>query len=181
MYTWSKKQVNSLNDLKGQKLGLTPVWFAFAEALGCVPVLMFEPDLYTGLSRGVIDGYMCPPDSVTSLGLQTETKSLIDQSFWEPCNGVFIMNWAKWDSLPGDLKNLINEIMPQLEVDLGTYYGNALEQEKQKAIAAGVKPVKLSPEETQKYLDLANKVVWDKTKEKNSPESYAKLREFLTK
>ncbi len=59
---WStrKKPVHKLEDLKGMKIRATGNVARIVEALGATPVAMPMPDTYDALSRGVVEGVVCP-------------------------------------------------------------------------------------------------------------------------
>ncbi|WP_417770135.1 TRAP transporter substrate-binding protein [Stappia sp.] len=104
--------VASLEDMNGLKLrGPTRQTNALLGALGATPVGMPVPAMPEALSKGVIDGTVVPWEVTTPLkvaelvGSHTDfegTRGLYTATF------VFAMNQAKYDSLPDDLKKVID-------------------------------------------------------------------------
>ena len=104
--------VEKLEDMQGLKLrGPTRQANALLSALGATPVGMPVPAMPEALSKGVIDGTVIPwevtaPFKVAEL-VDSHTdfagpRGLYTSTF------VFAMNKARYDSLPGDLKAIID-------------------------------------------------------------------------
>jgi TRAP-type C4-dicarboxylate transport system substrate-binding protein len=81
-------------------------------ALGATPVAMPLPALGDALSKGVVDGYLLPWEVIPSIKAHEFTKfsSETDPKARALYTAVFIlaMNQAKYDSLPADLKRVID-------------------------------------------------------------------------
>ena len=109
----SKKQVKVLEDLKGLKVRApTRLGTKLVAALGATPVPMPLPQAAEALSKGVIDGLMIPWEVVPSLKFEEIAHFHTEPPAGAPqmLNVVFIlaMNQAKYDSLPPDLKKVID-------------------------------------------------------------------------
>ena len=73
----SKKQVKTLEDMKGLKirvLGGPPT--EMAKALGAVPAVMPMPDLYQALDKGVFDGAAVPWEAIHAFRLYEVAKNV---------------------------------------------------------------------------------------------------------
>ncbi len=106
----SKDPINSLEDTKGKKLrGPTRLVTSLLKHVGAIPVGMPVPAVPEALSKGVIDGTVIPWEVVRPLKVQelvhnhTAFAKPLYTSFF-----VFAMNKAKYDSLPDDLKKVID-------------------------------------------------------------------------
>ncbi len=81
-------------------------------ALGATPVAMPLPALADALSKGVVDGYLLPWEVIPSIKAHELTKyhSETDPKARALYTAVFTlqMNQAKYDSLPADLKKVID-------------------------------------------------------------------------
>ena len=105
--------VRKLEDMKGLKLrGPSRVVNKLIEALGATPVGMPVPAMPDALSKGVIDGTVIPWEVTTPLRVaelvNTHTNFSGNRSFYVAFF-VFAMNKAKYDSLPPDLKKVIDD------------------------------------------------------------------------
>ena len=109
-----KQQVKTMADFKGMKMRApTRQTNKMLAALGATPVAMPLPALADALSKGVIDGYLLPWEVIPSIKAHELTKyeSETDPKSRSLYTAVFIfaMNQAKYDSLPADLKRIIDE------------------------------------------------------------------------
>jgi TRAP-type C4-dicarboxylate transport system substrate-binding protein len=108
------KQVKVMADFKGLKMRApTRQTNKMLAALGATPVGMPLPALADALSKGVIDGYLLPWEVIPSIKAHEFTKydSETDPKSRALYTAVFIlaMNQAKYDSLPADLKKVIDD------------------------------------------------------------------------
>ena len=107
------KQIKSVADLKGMKVrGPTRQITKMLGALGATPVGMPLPQIPDAISKGVIDAAVVPWEVVPAVKLEELAKfhsefpagvSLYTTTF------VMAMNKAKYDSLPADLKKVIDD------------------------------------------------------------------------
>ena len=107
------KQVKVMADFKGLKMRApTRQTNKMLGALGATPVAMPLPALGDALSKGVVDGYLLPWEVVPSIKAHEFTKyeSETDPKMRALYTAVFIlaMNQAKYDSLPPELKVVID-------------------------------------------------------------------------
>jgi TRAP-type C4-dicarboxylate transport system substrate-binding protein len=107
------KNVTKLEDLKGLKIrSATRLNAKFLSALGATPVQMPLPGVSDAMSKGTIDGAMIPWEGLPAIRLQEFAKSHLDAPVGQPkfANSLFalLMNQAKYDSLPPDLKKVID-------------------------------------------------------------------------
>ena len=106
-------QVKTLADFKGLKMRApTRQTNKLLAALGASPVGMPLPAIPDAVSKGTIDGFLLPWEVMPSLKLQEMVKfhSETDPSRPALYSAVFVfaMNQAKYDSLPADLKKVID-------------------------------------------------------------------------
>ncbi len=112
MFT-TKKAIKSLDDFKGMKFRApTPMTNKMVAAMGATPVGMPVPAVPEALSKGVIDGTMIPYQVAPSLKVHELTKFAAETDPKYPALYttffVIAMNKAKYDSLPADLKKVID-------------------------------------------------------------------------
>ena len=110
---FANKEVKSIDDIKGLKVrSPTRIGAKFLAAVGAAPVQMPLPQVPESMSKGVIDGAMVPWEGVPPIKLQEIAKYHLDNSPGAPrmSNTIFVvaMNQAKYDSLPADLKKIID-------------------------------------------------------------------------
>ncbi len=107
----TRKQIKTMADFKGLKLR-APNRMAtrLVSALGGTPVSMPVPQVPESLSKGVIDGTVLPWEVIPSLKIQEIAKfhTETEGAFITTSAFVFAMNPAKYESLPPDLKKVID-------------------------------------------------------------------------
>jgi TRAP-type transport system periplasmic protein len=113
VFHMTKQPIRTAADLKGLKLRApTRQTNKFMALLGATPVSMPVPQVGDALSKGVIDGAVVPYEVVPSVKIQELVKFHSETDPAEPAfyTSVFIfaMNKAKYDSLPPDLKKVID-------------------------------------------------------------------------
>jgi TRAP-type C4-dicarboxylate transport system substrate-binding protein len=103
------KAVTTLTDLKGLKIRRpTAVIGKLLTELGAEPVGMPAPRIYESMQRGTIDGYMLPWEAVKGFRLEEVSDQHTEFGFYSLAF-VLTMNKAKYDSLPDDLKQVIDD------------------------------------------------------------------------
>ena len=112
-----KKQVKTLEDLKGMKIGISgQTGVKVGRALGLSPVTIPTPDLYEAADKGVIDGFVRPAELLVSRKLAEVAKYVTDVDLGHDLFFV-IMNQKKWDSLPPDVQKVFTELSGDWAVD----------------------------------------------------------------
>jgi TRAP-type C4-dicarboxylate transport system substrate-binding protein len=106
----AKKQVKVVEDLNGLKIrAATPMLTTMVKTLGAVPVSIPAPDTYTALERGTVDGTIFPWEAISSFKIAEVLK-------WHVSSGLYVaplftlMNQKKYDSLPPDLRKVIDDL-----------------------------------------------------------------------
>lgn len=123
----SRKQIRTLTDLQGMKLRApTRMTNKLLAALGATPVAMPVPAVGEALAKGVIDGALVPYEVVPSVKLQEMAKFHTELDPAQPAiytsTFMFVMNKARYDSLPPDLKRVVDA---NSGIDLSGHVGKA--------------------------------------------------------
>jgi TRAP-type transport system periplasmic protein len=113
VFHMTSKPIKTAADLKGLKLRApTRMTNRFIALLGATPVSMPVPQVGDALSKGVIDGAVVPYEVVPSVKIQELVKFHSETDPAEPAfytsTFIFAMNKAKYESLPADLKKVID-------------------------------------------------------------------------
>ena len=77
-------------------------------ALGAVPVQVPPGEIADGMSKGVIDGAVFNYEAAESFGLMSVTQHVMEPLFL-PSTLVLVMNPAKYDGLPADLRAILDD------------------------------------------------------------------------
>lgn len=108
-----EKPIRTLADMKGMKVRApTRLTNKLIAAMGATPVGMPVPQVPEALTRGVIDGAVIPWEVVPAVRVHELTKHHTETDPKLPAlytsTFIFAMNPAKYDSLPADLKKVID-------------------------------------------------------------------------
>lgn len=133
-------------------------------ALGATPVGMPVPEVTQAISTGVIDGTVIPWEVFGSLRLEEVTKQHTE--FGTENGGMstsimaLVMNQAKYDALPDDLKKVIDDNSGQA---LAALAGQAMDDEetaqRQKAIDAGATITVIPEDQLTEWKDASQPVI----------------------
>ena len=178
----SKKQVKSLEDLKGMKIRIVggPAT-AQARALGMVPTPMPMPDVYQAIDKGVIDGAGAVWEAIHSFRLyevgKYYTKAPLATVYFSIC-----ANKRKFDSLPQEVRDQIMSVsgLPG-SIFWGRNFFDTVEAAVEaKAKEAGKEFVKyaLPPEEEAKWVKLSEPI-WEEWVKKMEDKGFKEAREIL--
>ncbi len=175
----TKKQVKTLEDLKGMKIRVTggPPTDQM-KALGAVPMLIPMPDNYISLQKGVIDGMGAPWEAIYAFRLYEVVKYYTIV----PLSAVYFsmsVNKQKWNSLPKDIQQAIASVSG---LDAAKFWGHnffdtAEEGVMERVKAGGYEMIKyvVPPEELDRWAKVAGKPLWTdwvkKMESKGHPEA----------
>jgi TRAP-type C4-dicarboxylate transport system substrate-binding protein len=147
IYT-NKKQVKTLEDLKGQRVRSPgPQQTALLKELGGSPLTMPIPELYDALQRGMVDGTITDFTAVKDFKLFEVLKyATISNLYVLPM--MLVMNQKVWDGLPSDVKPILEELTGRRLAEQGaaTYDKNDLVGQ-ETCKKAGMEIIQLSPEQ----------------------------------
>jgi len=110
---FSKKSVKTLEELKGLKMRApTRIAVKTLTALGAIPVQMPMPAVPEAIAKGVVDGASLPWEITNAMKLTEicKTSTEVGAGRKKHSNAIFVfaMNQKKYDSLPADLKKVID-------------------------------------------------------------------------
>ncbi len=106
---WYRREITTLDDLKGLKIRMPGLGGEIMRRLGATPVSLPPGEIFTALESGVIDATeFLGPWSDRSLGFQRITKLYYAPGFHEPNGtGEALISRAAYDKLPDDLKAIL--------------------------------------------------------------------------
>lgn len=163
------KPVKSMADLRGLKLRApTRMTNKFIAMLGATPVSMPVPQVGDALSKGVIDGAVVPYEVVPSVKLQELARHHSEtdpaEAAFYTSTFIFAMNKAKYESLPADLKKVIDNNSGQaLSGQIGKAFLQADHEGKKLVAPSSVNVIPAS--ELATWKQLGNKLAADWVKD----------------
>jgi TRAP-type C4-dicarboxylate transport system substrate-binding protein len=175
-----KKPVKSLGDLKGMKIRAgNPYVQKSLKILGASPVSIPVPEVYNALDRGVVDGTTMPFEGIWVFKQHEVVEyaticNLYTMSF------AIVMNKQKWESLPADIKKVIDEnIGLKMSRKAGIVYDKGEAALKNKVLEYGIKANDLAPADLAKWKE-EGKIIragWAKEMESKGLPGNAVLKE----
>lgn len=160
----TRKPVRSLEDVKGLKIRTpTRTITEAAKALGAIPVAMPAPEVPEALSKGVVDGVSFPWEVAIPLRLHEIVKyhtQFGDDPGFFTAVFLFAMNKAKYESLPADLKKVIDD---NSGLKIAKWVGKAWDQAEVDGAAKaqsieGTEIITISREEMENWRKATEKV-----------------------
>ncbi len=165
----TKVPIRNIDDFKGLKIRTASSSVTQAlKIFGAAPVNMPITETYTALERGVVDGTVVPYEGVVIFKLDELLKYTTPADFYT-VTMAFLMNKKKWDSLPDDIKKIIDENagLP-LSIEAGRVYDEVEIPMKEKCLKAGMQIVEMSPEAKAKLHEVTMPIREDWVKEMES-------------
>jgi len=166
----ASKPILTVDDFKGVKLRSPSRSAAkLLTALGGAPVNMPPAQITEAVAKGVVDGAMATWELVPAVKLQEVTKYHMqgpaDQVAFTQNPLVMLMNKAKYDGLPSDLKAVLDKASGPYLVELaGTAWDKAIVEGRKIANDAGNKTLTAKPEdyEAMRKASASVEVEWAK-------------------
>jgi TRAP-type mannitol/chloroaromatic compound transport system substrate-binding protein len=106
-YFWSKKPINSVDDLKGFKVRFFGSMSDTMEHFGAAPVMLPHPETYTAIAMGTLDGSGTAWWLYRDLKLHEVCPYFIGPAWQTPQGMELWVSKKAWDALPDDLKAIV--------------------------------------------------------------------------
>jgi TRAP-type C4-dicarboxylate transport system substrate-binding protein len=152
---YSKVPIRSIDEFKGLKVRYAGVQNKYLlDALGATPLLVPPPESQDALAKGIVDVAMFPHEAALSYDLGSVVKYAIEPGV-ATATFAFVMNPAKYDSLPADLKALFDKSTgPAAAADFGKAWEAAEKEGRDKEMAQGVQMITLPAGDLEKMKQL---------------------------
>jgi TRAP-type mannitol/chloroaromatic compound transport system substrate-binding protein len=136
---WFRKEIKTLDDLKGLKFRVGGVAGQVLSRLGVVPQQIPPGDIYPALEKGTIDAaeWIGPYDD-EKLGFAKVAPYYYYPGWWEgSANGFLFINSARWAELPKTYQHMATIAAAQVAADLTAKYDVRNAQAIKRLAAAG--------------------------------------------
>jgi len=162
----TKKQISSLQDVKGLRLKANAENAPTVAAVGAAPVTLTTGETYDALQKGIVDGIMFPYESLKGWKFADHLNYTLENYAVAGAAPLFVvMNKQKWNSLPKDIQELIEKLNEEWIEKLARAWREIDEEGKAYAIQKGLKVVTPTKEEiaqtTEKMKPILDKYVAD--------------------
>ncbi len=157
----SNKSIKTLEDFRGVKIrAASRQSTKLLARLGATPVGMPIPPVADAMTKGTIDGFMTAWEIIPAFKLHEVSKFHTEIESSRPsmftAGFVMAMNQAKYDSLPADLKSVIDKHSgATLSRTIGRYWDEATATGRNAAVARGNTFNKISAAETDRWIQAS--------------------------
>jgi TRAP-type C4-dicarboxylate transport system substrate-binding protein len=127
------RPVQSLDDLEGLRIRAPTELLPVLRTLGAEPVSMPMGDVYSALAKGILDGVIAPQDTFRSLHFAEVANYYAHLEIPRGAYPGRAMGRDRWESLPEDVRDILERSVPVWEqalirrtteaVEVGTLYG----------------------------------------------------------
>lgn len=122
----SKGKIQNINDIKKYNIRGTGLSANIIEALGANPISMSQGDTYEALQKGVVDATFCPLETLKGWNQGEAIEYVIDTKSIGYTTTMFcVMNNKVWETIPDNLKPIINEINDEWIIKHGEAWDKA--------------------------------------------------------
>ncbi len=157
---WYRKEIKTVEDLKGLKVRIGGFAGKVAEKLGVVPQQIAGGDIYPALEKGTIDGaeWVGPYDD-QKLGFAKVAPYYYYPGWWEGGPTVhFLFNKEKFEALPPVYQAIIRSCAQATDADMLEKYAWKNPKALKELVAGGAKLMPFPPEVLQAFFDASNEV-----------------------
>jgi TRAP-type C4-dicarboxylate transport system substrate-binding protein len=157
---YSKVPIEKIDDYKGKKIRYASITNKqMLEALGAAPMLIPPQESQDALAKGVADGAMFPHEAGFAYDLSSVVKYVIEPPT-ASATFAMVMNPAKYNSLPPDLRAIIDK---ESGVTGATSFGKAWQAfekfARETEIKKGMQVITLPPAEAAKMRELSKPII----------------------
>jgi TRAP-type mannitol/chloroaromatic compound transport system substrate-binding protein len=136
---WFRKEIKSVEDLKGLKFRIPGLQGQMLAKLGVVPQQIAGGDIYTALEKGTIDAaeWVGPYDD-EKLGFVKVAKFYYYPGFWEGTAQLSVLvNLKQWEALPAEYQAAVESAAAETNAFMTAQYDTKNPQALRKLVAAG--------------------------------------------
>ena len=180
---WFRKEIKSLDDLKGLKMRIAGFGGVLLERLGAVPQNIPGGDIYPSLEKGTIDAaeFIGPYDD-EKLGFHKVAKYYYYPSYWEGSSQVALyVNSKAWEALPKEYQAILEAACFEAHVEMQAKYDSRNPAALKRLVASGAQ-LRAFPRPVGEAAWKASNEIYAELSSKNPKwkkvyESYAKFRD----
>jgi TRAP-type transport system periplasmic protein len=161
---FAKKQINSLEDMKGLKVRSTGTSAQVVQALGGAPVGMPMSEAYDALSRGVAEGIVCPYEPMKGFKLAEVVRHCTQFGAAHSQAGFVVMNKEKWNRLSPDIQKTLDVLNVEWIERQGKFWDELEAEAKEVFIQSGGKIMALGKQEDERWTKALRPMLDDYVK-----------------
>lgn len=159
---------DDIEELEGVRIAAAGPNIPWVEAVGMVPVQSDLNEAYTAMQTGVYDGWVMFPDGSTSFSLEEVSAQHTTTGFGVIATPLLTMNQQTWESLPGEVQEIIREVAKEWNEHIAEYTAEQQEQSLQTFEDEGLVVKELTFEERQAWAEQLPNIPWNRYEEINA-------------
>lgn len=153
------ERIESLDELAGKRIRTpTPAITAMLEEIGATPVGMPPTEIYESVERGVVDGNIMPWGPVGAFKLWEVLEYHLDAGI-NPVAMYIVFNQAKYDSLPDDIRQVIDDTSAEFFANWGRWWQETDQEAIEAAKANGNEVIPMSDEARAEWQERLQPVI----------------------
>ncbi|GAA6206810.1 hypothetical protein NBRC116601_01030 [Cognatishimia sp. WU-CL00825] len=106
----TKEPINSIEDLNGMKLLAAGAVANWLHGTGAIAVDAAFPEFYNNISTGIADGAVMTTNGMFPFKIHEVAPYITLVDMGGPITGALTINNDTWDSLPGDVQDVLTEL-----------------------------------------------------------------------
>jgi TRAP-type mannitol/chloroaromatic compound transport system substrate-binding protein len=157
---WFRKEINTVDDLKGLKFRIGGWAGRTMQKLGAVPQQIAAGDIYPALEKGAIDAaeWVGPYDD-ERLGLQKVAKYYYYPGWWEGATAQhFLFNIGMWEALPKHYRAILTTAAAYANLGTMARYDAHNPEALRKLVAGGTQLRAFNPTLMETFLKISNEI-----------------------
>ena len=165
------KEVKTPADLKGMTIRCEPDRNEFIKACGATPVNTPFSEVYSSLQKNMYDGMLIPTETLQSCNFAEVCKYCVKLNLSYASAPGHLMNMDTWNSLPDDIKEIIDSEEIRSVVEKANVEGFKSAEEGAMEWAEetyGTKEVVLTDQQHDAFMELVKEANLEKAKELDS-------------
>ena len=157
---YSKEPIKTLADFKGKKIRYASITNKLLlDALGASPMLIPPPEAQDALAKGIADGAMFPHEAGFAYDLASTVKYVIEPPL-ASATFAMVMNPAKYNSLPPDLRAILDkESGVAGAMSFGAAWQAFEKFARETEIKKGMQVITLPPADVAKMKELSKPII----------------------
>jgi TRAP-type C4-dicarboxylate transport system substrate-binding protein len=170
--------IESLDDLEGRRIRVFPTLLPLIEALGAEPIVLPMGEIFTGMERGTIEGFVQGP-----VGNHGQFEGIVTQVIYP---GVYragfpvLVNAETWAEVPAETQaELIAFLRDDFAPRADTLWQDDVAEGEAAMEAAGFERFVLTGEAEQAFIQTAMDAAWATIEESAGAEIAAELRAMM--
>lgn len=165
---YSTKQIKSLDDINGMKIGAAGINLQWIEGSGAVGLQTSLNDTYQNLQTNVCQATIQPTHSCVNLKVYEVAPYYLDANFnCVPFNAITV-NMDTWNSLPAEVQQILAEVGDSYLEYEAEYISKVHEKDLEDMVALGCTIDTLSVEEQKKWAASLPDIVKNLTESLNA-------------